>query len=93
LKSYIALATSNLGIIFIILVGLALLKIHLNGGWNAHNPSLHGKVIIVTGGNTGLGFESAKKFAELKPKKIILACRDKTRGTNAVNDIKNTTGF
>jgi len=50
-------------------------------------------VIIITGGNTGIGFESAKELASRNPAKIILACRDMERGTKAVADIKAATGF
>jgi FlaA1/EpsC-like NDP-sugar epimerase len=70
------------------LLGATLLKKHFNGGWNYNNPSLSGKVIVITGGNTGLGFEAATKFASLNPKAIILACRDETRGQAAVDRIK-----
>jgi len=77
----------------VVSVVLALLKKFFNGGTNTHTPSLEGKVIVVTGGNTGLGFESAKTFAGLNPKVIVLACRDQTRGQNAVNAIKESTGF
>jgi len=74
-------------------VSSTFLKMHFNGGWNYHNPSLSGKVIVITGGNSGLGFEAAKKFATLKPKAIVLACRDQTRGQNAVDSIKQATSF
>ena len=36
---------------------------------------LTGKVVIVTGANTGIGFEAAKHFATMNPAKLILACR------------------
>jgi len=35
-----------------------------------------GKVIVITGGNSGLGYESAAQLAILKPKAIVLACKD-----------------
>jgi len=36
-------------------------------------------VIIVTGANTGIGFETALELARLKGT-VILGCRDKKRG-------------
>ena len=42
-------------------------------------PDLTGKIIIVTGGNSGLGFESVKAFAE-KGAEVILACRSLEKG-------------
>jgi FlaA1/EpsC-like NDP-sugar epimerase len=70
------------------LIAATLLKRHYNGGWNYNSPDLAGKIIVITGGNTGLGFESAAKFATLNPKAIILACRDQARGQAAVDRIK-----
>lgn len=45
---------------------------------------LKGKTIIVTGANNGIGMETAKHFAQMKPGKLILACRNKERGETAV---------
>jgi len=42
-------------------------------------PDLTGKTIIVTGGNSGLGFVSARTFAE-KGAQVIIACRSANRG-------------
>jgi NAD(P)-dependent dehydrogenase (short-subunit alcohol dehydrogenase family) len=42
-------------------------------------PDLTGKTVIVTGGNSGLGFESVKAFA-LKGAQVIMACRSVTKG-------------
>lgn len=41
---------------------------------------LTGKTIIVTGANTGLGFEASKHVARMKAGKVIIACRDQQRG-------------
>ena len=45
-------------------------------------PNLSGKVIIVTGGNSGLGYESVKSFSR-KGAEVILACRNIEKGENA----------
>jgi len=45
-------------------------------------PDLSGKVIIVTGGNSGLGFESVKLFTE-KGADVVMACRSLARGEAA----------
>ena len=38
--------------------------------------------------NTGLGYQIAKELAKLKPKVIIMACRDQTRALNAIESIR-----
>lgn len=40
----------------------------------ADMPDLSGKVIIVTGGNGGLGFQAVKAFAN-KGAEVVIACR------------------
>lgn len=55
--------------------------------WKTNDiPDLTGKVIIVTGGNSGLGFESVKAFAE-KGAEVILACRNVEKGELAKSEI------
>ena len=49
-------------------------------------PDLTGKTVIVTGGNSGLGFESVKAFA-LKGAKVIMACRSIIKGEEAKKQI------
>ena len=56
-----------------VVIFIALLKCYFNGGTNKHWPNLEGKTIIITGGNTGLGFISAVEMSKLKPEKIIMA--------------------
>ncbi len=55
--------------------------------WTFNNiPDLQGKTIIVTGGNSGLGYESVKAFAH-KGAKVVLACRNLEKGEKAKNEI------
>ena len=51
--------------------------------WTIENmPDLTGKVIIVTGGNSGLGYESVKAFAA-KGAEVVLASRSAEKGEEA----------
>ena len=47
-----------------------------------HMPDLNGKIIVVTGGNSGLGYESVKAFAG-KGAEVILASRSTEKGEEA----------
>ncbi|KAL4910128.1 hypothetical protein BDW74DRAFT_48558 [Aspergillus multicolor] len=51
-----------------------------------------GKTYIVTGANTGLGFEAAKHFVRLGAKKVILAVRRLDTGEAAKQKIDEATG-
>ncbi|KAJ8508734.1 hypothetical protein ONZ45_g9033 [Pleurotus djamor] len=53
---------------------------------------LTGKTAIVIGANTGIGFETAKHFALMGAEKVILACRSKQKGDDAVKRIQEATG-
>lgn len=60
--------------------------------WTAQNiPDLSGKLIIVTGGNSGLGYESVKAFAE-KGAEVVLASRSVEKGELAKKEIGKTDG-
>jgi NAD(P)-dependent dehydrogenase (short-subunit alcohol dehydrogenase family) len=60
--------------------------------WTTANiPDLSRKVIIVTGGNSGLGYESVKAFAE-KRAEVILTSRSLEKGEAAKNSMGKTTG-
>ncbi|KAL0994184.1 hypothetical protein UPYG_G00118860 [Umbra pygmaea] len=52
---------------------------------------LHGKTVIITGANTGIGKTTAIELAR-RGARIIMACRDKERAEAAILDIKKETG-
>jgi NAD(P)-dependent dehydrogenase (short-subunit alcohol dehydrogenase family) len=52
-------------------------------------PDLSGKVIIVTGGSSGLGKESVHQLVKHNPEKVYLAARTSKRGNAAIEEIEN----
>lgn len=55
------------------------------------NPTdLIGKVIVITGGNAGLGFEAAKDFSR-RGAHVVLGCRDMGKGVKAARSIQIST--
>ena len=67
--------------------------------WSALNPpadpttSFAGKTVLITGANTGLGFEAALKFARLGASTLILGVRSLQRGETAQAEICKQTGY
>jgi len=58
-----------------------------NSNWTIDQvPDLSGKTIVVTGGNSGLGYESVKAFA-MKAAEVILASRSAEKGEEAKSAI------
>lgn len=48
-------------------------------GWNAqHIPDRSGRVAVVTGANSGLGYVTARELAR-KGARVLLACRSEAR--------------
>ncbi|KAJ5833078.1 hypothetical protein N7474_001389 [Penicillium riverlandense] len=48
------------------------------------SPSLAGKTVIITGGNTGLGFEVARQTLHLQAARVIITARSQAKGAAAV---------
>jgi len=65
----------------------------MGGGQNKAGTGvdLTGKVCIVTGANSGIGYATAREIARLKAH-VIMACRNKQRGEEALKKIKEELG-
>ncbi|MDE2419738.1 MAG: SDR family oxidoreductase [Gammaproteobacteria bacterium] len=50
-------------------------------------PDLSGKSILITGGNSGLGFQSARLLAAAGGR-VLIACRDASKGEQALKEIR-----
>lgn len=61
-------------------------------GWTLDRiPDIAGKVYVITGGNSGLGFEAAQVLAS-KGAKVVILCRNEKKAMAAVSAIKHNTG-
>ncbi|KAF8888744.1 hypothetical protein BD779DRAFT_428852 [Infundibulicybe gibba] len=54
---------------------------------------LKDKTVVVIGANTGLGFEATKHFARMRPGRIIMGCRNATKGQAALQKLYEQTGY
>ncbi|WP_391858669.1 oxidoreductase [Streptomyces rugosispiralis] len=56
--------------------------------WTLHDvPDQRGRSMIITGGNTGLGFQAASMLAD-KGADVLIACRDTVKAAAAVDRIR-----
>ena len=56
-------------------------------GWNEKDvPDQRGRVAVVTGANSGLGYVTARELAR-KGARVVLACRSEVRGSEAADRI------
>ena len=54
--------------------------------------SINNKVVIVTGANSGIGFEIAKTLSS-KGAKVIIACRDESKGLETQKKINGDSEY
>lgn len=65
-------------------------KLWSSGGVCTSLNRLDDKVVLITGGNTGLGYETALDLAK-RGARIILACRDMKKANEAADKIRQLT--
>ena len=64
----------------------------MSSSWDAAQmPDCTDETVLVTGANSGLGFEATKALAS-RGATVIMACRSLDRGRQAATDIKEETG-
>ncbi|NXD80700.1 RDH12 dehydrogenase, partial [Halcyon senegalensis] len=63
---------------------------YVAGGQCKSTAKLEGKVVIITGANTGIGKETARELA--RRGKVIIACRDIAKAEAAASEIRAETG-
>jgi NAD(P)-dependent dehydrogenase (short-subunit alcohol dehydrogenase family) len=66
-------------------------KLYFSGGVCKSKNRLYDKIAIITGSNTGIGYETALDFAK-RGARVIMACRDTKKAEKAAQNIINLTG-
>jgi NAD(P)-dependent dehydrogenase (short-subunit alcohol dehydrogenase family) len=73
--------------VFLRMLGNVLFQSYFNPVANLEQNSLKGQLILVTGGNKGIGYETAKGLV-LRGADVIIASRDEVRSKNVTETIK-----
>lgn len=63
----------------------------INGTKCPSKARIDGKTVVITGGNTGIGKITALELAS-RGGRVIIACRDGTKGASAVSEIRRASG-
>lgn len=65
-------------------------KLWVNRKLYASVQSMQGKTVLITGGNAGIGYETAKDLLR-RDARVILVCRDMNKGRQAVGQLRAQT--
>ncbi|KAK5867424.1 hypothetical protein PBY51_011917 [Eleginops maclovinus] len=91
IKSFVLQYPKTIAVITVTGVGLLGAKKWFAGGVCRSKASLDGKTVLITGGNTGIGKETAVDLAR-RGARVILACRDMDRANKAAEEVRNRSG-
>lgn len=80
-------------VLVFVLVSWIVFKLSVfDAGVCSSNQQMKGKIVIITGGNTGIGKETALDLAN-RGARVYIACRDQKKGAEAVTYIKKHSQF
>lgn len=77
--------------LFFLIFGYLVNRFYFSGARYKSNKKLDGKVAIVTGSDSGIGFETALDLAK-RGARVILACRNSLKAEKAVQKIIKKSG-
>ncbi|XP_053175140.1 retinol dehydrogenase 12-like [Scomber japonicus] len=87
LRSFVSHYPKSIALVTATGVGLFGVKRWVAGGVCHSNARLDGKTVLITGGNTGIGKETAVDLAK-RGARVILACRDMDRANKAAEEVR-----
>ncbi|XP_070686194.1 retinol dehydrogenase 13-like [Pempheris klunzingeri] len=91
MRSFVLQYPKTIALVTVTGAGLFGVKKWLAGGVCRSKALLDGKTVLITGGNTGIGKETAVDLAR-RGARVILACRDMDRGNKAADDVRRKSG-
>ena len=91
MTSWLECPYNLLACIAVVGIVLYMLRRFFAGGVCRSKALLDGKTVIITGGNTGIGKETAIDLAK-RNARVIVACRNQERGKKAEVDIRRESG-
>ncbi|XP_051500419.1 retinol dehydrogenase 12 [Myxocyprinus asiaticus] len=90
-KQFVEEHSTAVAVVLVTGVGLFALKRWMGGGVCRSKARLDGKIVLITGANTGIGKETAVDIAK-RGARLILACRDMGRANKAAEEIRERSG-
>ncbi|EAA11306.4 AGAP006530-PA [Anopheles gambiae str. PEST] len=93
IPSEVTLSVAGAGAATGLLGSIVLLRLYKlrKWGWVKSNFSLRGKTFVITGANTGLGYETTKALVR-RQATVVMACRNLTKANEAIGKIHTELG-